>query len=124
MRSPICFAISGSTLPLFSAPRRADRPRNRKDPTTPLAACYSSTTATVTITPEIPREEFLTPEVSSGAGSGPHRPFGVCVNRFEIVMKTQGEVEAAVCAGVSRFQQDYMGRRPKDITTHLNDDLI
>jgi uncharacterized protein YbcI len=41
-----------------------------------------------------------------------------------IVMKTQGEIEAAICEGVSRFEQDYMGRGPKDIFTHLLDDLL
>ena len=30
-------------------------------------------------------------------------------------MKTQGEVEAAICKGMSRFEQEYMGRGPKDI---------
>src|SRR5208337_1478685 len=39
-------------------------------------------------------------------------------------MKTVGEIEAAVCAGVSRFEQDYMGRGPKDIRTHLLGDLV
>ena len=39
-------------------------------------------------------------------------------------MKTQGEVEAAVCAGISRFQQEYMGRGPKDISAHLIEDLL
>ena len=39
-------------------------------------------------------------------------------------MKTQGEIEAAVCAGISRFQQEYMGRGPKDIQTHLVSDLL
>jgi uncharacterized protein YbcI len=39
-------------------------------------------------------------------------------------MKTQGEIEAAVCEGISRFEQDYMGRGPKDIRTHLIDDLL
>ena len=34
-------------------------------------------------------------------------------------MKTQGEIEAAICEGVSRFEQDYMGRGPKDIRAHL-----
>jgi uncharacterized protein YbcI len=42
----------------------------------------------------------------------------------EGAMKTQGEIEAAVCAGISRFQQDYMGRGPKDIHTHLVGDLL
>src|SRR5581483_3058955 len=39
-------------------------------------------------------------------------------------MKTQGEIEAAVCEGISRFEQDYMGRGPKDIRTHLIGDLL
>ena len=34
---------------------------------------------------------------------------------FEATMKTQGEVEAAICEGMSRFEQEYMGRGPKDI---------
>ena len=39
-------------------------------------------------------------------------------------MKTSGEMEAAVCEGMSRFQQEYMGRGPKDIRAHLIDDLL
>ena len=39
-------------------------------------------------------------------------------------MKTQGEIEAAICEGMSRFEQDYMGRGPKDIHTHLIGDLL
>jgi uncharacterized protein YbcI len=39
-------------------------------------------------------------------------------------MKTQGEIEAAICEGISRFEQDYMGRGPKDIHTYLIDDLL
>ena len=39
-------------------------------------------------------------------------------------MKTQGEIEAAVCEGMSRFQQEYMGRGPRDIRTHLIGDLL
>ena len=39
-------------------------------------------------------------------------------------MKTQGEIEAAVCEGVGRFEQEYMGRGPKDIHTHLIGDLL
>jgi len=34
-------------------------------------------------------------------------------------MKTQGEIEAAICEGISRFEQEYMGRGPKDIHAHL-----
>src|SRR5512137_684873 len=39
-------------------------------------------------------------------------------------MKTQGELEAAICEGVSLFEQDFMGRGPKDIHTHLVGDLL
>ena len=39
-------------------------------------------------------------------------------------MKTQGEIEAAICEGISRFEQEYMGRGPKDIHTYLIGDLL
>jgi len=39
-------------------------------------------------------------------------------------MKSQGEIEAAICAGISRFEQEFMGRGPKDIRTHLIGDLL
>lgn len=41
-----------------------------------------------------------------------------------VAMKTQGEIEAAICGGVSHFQQEYMGRGPKDIHAHLIGDLL
>jgi uncharacterized protein YbcI len=43
---------------------------------------------------------------------------------FEVIMKTQGEIEAAICEGISRFEQQYMGRGPKDIRAHLIGDLV
>jgi len=39
-------------------------------------------------------------------------------------MKTQGEIEAAICDGITRFEQGYMGRGPKDIRAHLIGDLL
>jgi uncharacterized protein YbcI len=39
-------------------------------------------------------------------------------------MKTQGEIEAAVCDGMSRFEQEYMGRGPKDIHAHLINNFL
>lgn len=39
-------------------------------------------------------------------------------------MKSQGEIEAAICDGISRFEQEYMGRGPKDIHTYLIGDLL
>lgn len=44
--------------------------------------------------------------------------------RMERSMKTQGEIEAAICEGISRFEQEHMGRGPKDIRAHLFDDLV
>ncbi len=43
---------------------------------------------------------------------------------FGVTMKTQGEIEAAVCEGIRRFEQEYMGRGPKDIHAHLLGDLL
>src|SRR3984893_17144463 len=40
------------------------------------------------------------------------------------IMKTQGEIEASICEGISRFEQDFMGRGPKDIRTHLIGELL
>ena len=39
-------------------------------------------------------------------------------------MKTLGEIEAVVCQGIARFEQEYMGRGPKDIRTHVLGDLV
>src|SRR6478672_2947457 len=39
-------------------------------------------------------------------------------------MKSQGEIEAAICEGMGRFEQEYMGRGPKDIHTHVIGDLL
>ena len=39
-------------------------------------------------------------------------------------MRSQGEIEAAICEGLRRFEQEYMGRGPKDIHAHLLDDLL
>ena len=39
-------------------------------------------------------------------------------------MKTQGEIEAAICEGITRFEQEYMGRGPKDIQAYLLGDLL
>ena len=41
-----------------------------------------------------------------------------------ILMKTQGEIESAISEGMSRFEQEYMGRGPKDVRVHVIDDLV
>jgi len=39
-------------------------------------------------------------------------------------LKSQGEIEAAVCDGISRFQQEFLGRGPRDIHAHLIGSLL
>jgi uncharacterized protein YbcI len=39
-------------------------------------------------------------------------------------MRSQGEIEAAVAQAMARFEQEYMGRGPKDIRAHLIDDIL
>ena len=39
-------------------------------------------------------------------------------------MRTRGEIEAAISEEISRFEQEYIGRSPKDIQVHLLDDLL
>jgi uncharacterized protein YbcI len=39
-------------------------------------------------------------------------------------MKTQGEIESSISEGMSRFEQEYMGRGPKDVRVHLIDDMV
>jgi uncharacterized protein YbcI len=39
-------------------------------------------------------------------------------------MKTQGEIEAATCEGMARFELEFMGRGPKNIHAHLIGDLL
>jgi uncharacterized protein YbcI len=39
-------------------------------------------------------------------------------------MKTQGEIEAAICEGIGHFELEYMGRGPKNIHAYLLGDLL
>jgi uncharacterized protein YbcI len=39
-------------------------------------------------------------------------------------LKSRGEIEAAVAAGISRFELEYLGRGPKDIRAFLLGDLV
>ncbi len=38
--------------------------------------------------------------------------------------RSQGEIEAAICEGISRFQQEYMGRGPSSVHTHLVENRV
>jgi uncharacterized protein YbcI len=39
-------------------------------------------------------------------------------------MKTQGEIEAAICEAIGRFEQEYRGRGPRDIRAFLLEDFV
>ena len=39
-------------------------------------------------------------------------------------VRSQGEIEAAVCDGIARFQQEFLGRGPRDIHAHLIGTLL
>ncbi len=39
-------------------------------------------------------------------------------------LKTRGELESAVCLGMTRFEQEFMGRGPQDVQAHLLNDLL
>jgi uncharacterized protein YbcI len=39
-------------------------------------------------------------------------------------MQTQGEIEAAICKGMAQFEQEYMGRGPKDLRAYLLGDVL
>src|SRR5262249_35373154 len=66
----------------------------------------------------------MTAVVSPCAGKRSCRPPTGNSDTFEATVRTQGEIEAAICEGVTRFEQDYMGRGPKDIRAHLLGDLL
>jgi uncharacterized protein YbcI len=39
-------------------------------------------------------------------------------------MTTRSEIEAAVCEGITRFEQEFMGRGPKAVHAHLVGDFL
>jgi uncharacterized protein YbcI len=45
------------------------------------------------------------------------------VERLE-PLRTQGEIESSICKGISRFEQEYVGRGPQEIRAHLIGELI
>ena len=39
-------------------------------------------------------------------------------------MNAPGEIEAAICERIARFEQEHMGREPKSVRAHLIGDLL
>jgi uncharacterized protein YbcI len=71
------------------------------------------------------RTRILLPRFVAWRGDSPVRNYELELeDALEVFMKTQGEIEAAVCEGIARFEQEYMGRGPKDIHAYLIADLL
>jgi uncharacterized protein YbcI len=47
-----------------------------------------------------------------------------CERCDNAAMKTKGEIEAAISEAIVRFEIDYMGRGPKEVRSHIVEDLI
>ena len=49
----------------------------------------------------------------------------VCIETsLGTILKTRGEIEAAICQGLSQFELEYMGRGPKEIRCYLIEDIL
>ena len=66
----------------------------------------------------------MTQVISNHVGYRPCRPATAHWDFSEVPMKTQGEIQAAICQGIASFEQEYMGRGPKDIHAHLIRDFL
>ena len=65
----------------------------------------------------------MTQVISNRVGR-PGRPTTAQWDFSEVPLKTQGEIQAAICDGISSFEQECIGRGPKDIRAHLVGDLV
>src|ERR1700736_4161721 len=66
----------------------------------------------------------MTPVRSPQAGLHRCDPWSGNGGTSGVAMKSLGEIEAAICEGMARFEQEYMGRGPKDIHAYLIGDLL
>jgi uncharacterized protein YbcI len=51
-------------------------------------------------------------------------PVPVATGVAKGALRTRGEIEAAVCLGMCRFEQEYIGRGPSDANAHLVRELL
>jgi uncharacterized protein YbcI len=66
----------------------------------------------------------MTQLLSRRVGSRPWTPETADWEPSGVPMRTQGEIEAAICGIISRVQQEYMGRGPEDVRAHLIGDFL
>ena len=58
------------------------------------------------------------------AAAAVSEPLGAKPGTADASPRSQGEVEAAICDGMTKFEQEFMGRGPKAIRAHLVGDLL
>ena len=66
----------------------------------------------------------MTQAIAQRVGYDPYGPPAAYGDISQDSLKTQGELEAAICELMRRFEQKYMGRGPRDIHVHLIGDLL
>ena len=66
----------------------------------------------------------MTQAISKRAGYCPDGPAATHQDDSNVGVKTQGEIEAAICDVIRRYQHEYVGRGPRDIRAHLIGDLL
>ena len=66
----------------------------------------------------------MTQVISQRVTFRPGRPAASDWDVSDVPVRTQGEIEAAICGLISRVHQEYMGRGPKDVRAHLIGDLL
>jgi uncharacterized protein YbcI len=64
------------------------------------------------------------PTTRTPAGYYPPRSLDADADDSGSPLHTRGEIEAAVCELITRFEQDFMGRGPKSIRAYLIDELL
>ena len=67
---------------------------------------------------------LMTQAISQPVRYLPRRPATEHWGISKVPLKTQGEMEAAICRLITRFEQDYMGRGPSNVYARLIGDLL
>lgn len=68
--------------------------------------------------------EFVGHRQSGGAPSHLQQPSAAAPGGSGVAQKSQGEIESSVAQGMARFEQEYLGRGPRDVHAHLLGDLL
>ncbi len=66
----------------------------------------------------------MTQAISQHAGQRTGGPATARWDISKVPMRTQGEMEAAICDLIRRFEQQYIGRGPMDVRARLIGDLL